>query len=168
MRIYEGSPRQDWEEVLRSIGAWVDRERLKEILLVELEGGFLVQALAVPGEGAWSEAAQLAKRTFELTDDRVAELIDEAAANRREGRAPSRADEMPHLGIVNYYELALRVIGAYVDAQHPRDLFFFEQEGSFVLRLLGGEGSAPSSHRLAEFTRDEIGAMIEAAPEQRR
>ena len=24
MRIYEGSPRQDWEEVLRSIGAWAN------------------------------------------------------------------------------------------------------------------------------------------------
>ena len=35
MRIYEGSPRQDWEEVLRSIGAWADREILKELQLLE-------------------------------------------------------------------------------------------------------------------------------------
>ena len=48
MRIYEGSPRQDWEEVLRSIGAFADRERLKEILFLELEGGFLLQGLALP------------------------------------------------------------------------------------------------------------------------
>ena len=41
MRIYDGSPRQDWEEVLRSIGAFADSERLKEILLLELEGGEL-------------------------------------------------------------------------------------------------------------------------------
>jgi len=35
MRIYDGSPRQDWEDVLRAIGAFADRERLKEILLLE-------------------------------------------------------------------------------------------------------------------------------------
>ena len=45
MRIYEGSPRQDWEEVLRSIGAWADREFLKELLFLELDGGFLVQGI---------------------------------------------------------------------------------------------------------------------------
>ena len=45
MRIYEGTPRQNWEEVLRSIGAWADAERLKDLLLLELEGGFLVQGL---------------------------------------------------------------------------------------------------------------------------
>jgi len=42
MRIYDGSPRQDWEEVLRSIGAFADEERLKELLFLELEGGFLL------------------------------------------------------------------------------------------------------------------------------
>ena len=34
MRIYDGSPRQDWEEVLRSIGAYADSERLKELLFL--------------------------------------------------------------------------------------------------------------------------------------
>ena len=33
MRIYEGSPRQDYEEVLRSIGAFIDQRGLSEILL---------------------------------------------------------------------------------------------------------------------------------------
>ena len=48
MRIYDGSPRQDWEEVLRSIGAFADRERLKELLLLELEAGFILQGMALP------------------------------------------------------------------------------------------------------------------------
>jgi len=38
MRIYDGSPRQDWEEVLRSIGAFADQEHLKDLLVLELEG----------------------------------------------------------------------------------------------------------------------------------
>ena len=51
MRIYDGSPRQDWEEVLRAIGRFVDSEQLKEILFVELDGGFLLQGLALAKGG---------------------------------------------------------------------------------------------------------------------
>ena len=47
MRIYDGSPRQQWEEVLRSIGAFADREALKELLLLELETGFVLQGLGL-------------------------------------------------------------------------------------------------------------------------
>ena len=52
MRIYDGSPRQDWEEVLRAIGAFADREKLKELLFLELEEGFLLQGLGLPAGGA--------------------------------------------------------------------------------------------------------------------
>ena len=45
MRIYEGSPRQDYEEVLRSIGAFVDQRGLQEILLAEAPDGFIVQGI---------------------------------------------------------------------------------------------------------------------------
>jgi len=162
VRIYDGSPRQDWEEVLRSIGAFADREGLKEILFLELEGGFLLQALALPSGGADSDTfGALTKRTYELTDDQVAQLMEETASRR--GTAPN--DE-PRVEIVNYYEQALRVIGGYVDVNHARDVFFFEQEGSFVLRLLVAT-TGITAHQLAEFTRDEILAMIDAAPHQR-
>ena len=33
MRIYEGSPRQDFEEVFRSIGAFLDQRGMREVLL---------------------------------------------------------------------------------------------------------------------------------------
>ena len=162
VRIYDGSPRQDWEEVLRSIGAFADREGLKEILFLELEGGFLLQALALPSGGADSDTfGALTKRTYELTDDQVAQLMEEAATHR--GTAHTNE---PKVEIVNYYEQALRVVGAYVDANRARDVFFFEQEGSFVLRVLVAT-TGMTQHRLAEFTRDEILAMIQAAPQQR-
>jgi len=162
LRIYDGSPRQGWENVLRAIGGFADRERMKELLLLELEGGFLLQGLALPEGGHDSDTfGALAKRTYELTDDQVAQLLDEEEALR--GTAGS---EVPHAEIGNYYEQAMRVIGSYVDAQKARDLFLFEQEGSFVLRLLMSSSSGVG-HQLAEFTRDEILAMIEAAPEQR-
>ena len=163
MRIYEGSPRQDWEEVLRAIGSFADHEHLKELLFLELEDGFLLQGLTVPDAGAWSESSgQLAKRTYELLDEQVAQLIDEALAHR--GTA---SDPHPHVEIANFYEQAMRVLGAWLDSQRPRDLFFFEQDGSFVVRMLTATQTR-TGHQLAEFTKDEILAMIEAAPQQRQ
>lgn len=163
MRIYDGSPRQNWEEVLRAIGAFADREQLKELLFLELEDGFLLQGMGVPAGGADSDTmGALAKRTYELLDDQVAQLMDDATAKR--GSVP---DDAPHLGVANYYEQALRIVGAWLDGQKARDVFFFEQEGSFVMRTLQAGSGGSVGHQLAEFTRDEIVAMIEAAPQQR-
>ena len=49
MRIYEGSPRQDFEEVLRSIGAFLDQRGMRDVLLVEAPDGFIVQGLVIEG-----------------------------------------------------------------------------------------------------------------------
>lgn len=163
MRIYDGSPRQDWEEVLRAIGAFADRENLKELLFLELEDGFLLQGLGVPTGGADMDTmGTISKKTYELLDDQVGQLMDEITAQR--GSAESN---VPHVEIDNYYEQSMRIIGAWVDGQHARDIFFFEQEGSFVMRLLQTGSGGTVAHRLAEFTRDEIVAMIDAAPQQR-
>ena len=164
MRIYDGSPRQDWEEVLRSIGAYADEERLKELLFLELEGGFLLQGLALRQGSADSDSfGSTAKKTYELTDEQVAELMEANAAKRG-----SADRDVPHPELTNYYELAMRIMGAYIDGQKAHDVFMFEQEGTFVLRLFGVAGSGGAGHQLSEFTRDEILAMIESAPEQRQ
>jgi hypothetical protein len=159
MRIYEGSPRQDWEEVLRTIGAWADAAVLKELLLIELDGGFLVQGLSSSQGGQWSEAGSYSKETHELTDDQIGDLM--AAGEGHRGTADT---DHPEVGLANYYEQALRIIGKWLDKEQPRDVFFFEQGGSFVVRtyVVGAHGKV--GHQLSEFTRDEIVAMIQAAP----
>jgi hypothetical protein len=159
MRIYDGSPRQDWEEVLRSIGSWADHGLLKELLLLELDGGFLVQGISTSMGGQWSESGTYTKHTHELTDDQIGDLI----ATARERRGTAGADHA-EVGVVNFYEQALRIIGRWLDSQQMRDVFFFEQDGSFVVRtfVVGAHGKV--GHQLSEFTRDEIVAMIEAAP----
>ena len=48
MRIYEGSPRQDFEEVFRSIGAFLDQRGMKDVLLLEAPDGFIVRASSSP------------------------------------------------------------------------------------------------------------------------
>ena len=163
MRIYDGSPRQDWEEVLRSIGAFIDSEHLKEVLLLELEGGFLLQGIGLSTGGSDSDQlGSVSKRTYELTDEQVGELMD-----ARSGQRGTAEADVPHPDLMNYYELGMRVIGAFIDTQKAHDVFLFEQEGSFVLRLFTVSGSRAAGHQLSEFTRDEILAMIHSAPEQR-
>ena len=163
MRIYDGSPRQNYEEVLRSIGAFLDQRGMKELLVVEAPDGFIVQGLSVQtsSAGAWSEhLGQQTKETFTFLDDDIARFMEEGHARRDN---PQRAVTWGQAG---YYEQAFRVVGRYVDEQKPSDIFFFEQDGAFVLRLLMRTQSG-SRHVIAEFTRDEVEAMIAQAPEFR-
>src|SRR5664280_3563557 len=163
MRIYEGSPRQNYEEVMRSIGAFLDQRGMREMLVVEAPDGFIVQGLVVEtaSAGTWSEQiGHQTKDTFTFLDDDIARFLEEGHARRDNG---------PHAvtwGEAGYYEHAFRVIGRYVDEQKPRDIFFFEQDGAFVLRLLMGTQTG-SRHLIAEFTRDEVEAMIAQAPDFR-
>ena len=66
-----------------------------------------------------------------------------------------------------FYETALRVIGRYMDEQKPRDVFFFEQDGAFVVRLLRST-QAGHHHELSEFTRDDITEMVARGPTLRQ
>ena len=108
MRIYDGSPRQNYEEVLRSIGAFLDQRGMKEVLLVEAPDGFVVQGLVVENaaSGAWSEhLGQQAKETFTFLDDDIARFMEEGHARR---------DNQQHAvtwGQAGYYEQAFRVVG---------------------------------------------------------
>ena len=159
MRIYEGSPRQDFEEVLRSVGAYLDDRGMREALLVETDTGFIVQGLVIQGNAStWGESLGFAtKETLSLLDDDIGRFMDEALANR--GAA---ADEVP-----DHYESAFRVIGRYLDEMKPKDIFFFEQEGAYVLRLLYVTPTG-NRHTLVEFTAADIAEMIANAPALRR
>jgi hypothetical protein len=163
MRIYDGSPRQNYEEVLRSIGAFLDQRGMRETMVVEAPDGFIVLGLIVDtaATGAWSEhMGQQVKETFTFLDDDIARFMEEGHARRdNQQRAVT-------WGQAGYYEQAFRVVGRYVDEQKPRDIFFFEQDGAFVLRLLMAT-QAGSRHVIAEFTRDEIEEMIAQAQDFR-
>ena len=161
MRIYEGSPRQDFEEVFRSIGAFLDARGMRDILLLEVPDGFVVQGLVMAGgsNSAWSEAVGTqAKETLTFVDDDIAKFMEEAATHRGDGESPP-ATNVGHEG-------ALRVIGRWVDEQRPKDVFLFEQEGAYVVRLLMA-GQAGAHHQLAEFTRDDVSSLVAQGPSHR-
>jgi hypothetical protein len=158
MRIYEGSPRQDFEEVFRSIGAFLDTRGTRDILLLEVPDGFVVQGLVMAGSsaGAWSETVgTLVKETLTYVDEDIARFMEEAAKRRGSGQH----DTSPS----GSYEQALRVIGRWVDEQKPRDIFLFEQDGAYVVRLLVAAQHG-THHLLAEFTRDDVSELVVQAP----
>jgi hypothetical protein len=159
MRIYEGSPRQDWEEVLRSVGAYLDDRGMRSVIFLETDTGFIVQGLTVQSStGTGEQIGQANRETLTLHDDDVSRFMDEAIKRRgQKTEAPGP----------NHYEQQLRVIGRYIDDQHPRDIFFFEVEGSYIARLTLAVPSG-TKQELVEFTRDDIAEMINKAPALRR
>lgn len=160
MRIYDGSPRQDFEEVFRSIGLYLDRQGMREILLAEAPDGFIVQSLMMVSGGSRSDSmGQQIKETLTFHDDDISQFMDDGVARRgRLASAPA--------AVQGYYEQALRVLGRYMDQQRPRDVFLFEQDGSYVLRLLMTSQSG-TRHELSEFTKDDVEGLIASAAEDR-
>ncbi|HET7830195.1 MAG TPA: hypothetical protein VFL03_11605 [Candidatus Limnocylindrales bacterium] len=162
MRIYDGSPRQDFEEVFRSIGAFLDARGMRDILMVEVSDGFVVQGLVSAGAstGAWSDTiGTVVKETLQFLDDDIAKFMEEAVARRGRGDAAAG----PSHGV---HERALRVVGRWMDEQKPRDVFLFEQDGAYVVRLHVA-GQAGSHHILAEFTKDDINDLVRQGPSLR-
>ena len=165
MRIYDGSPRQDFEEVFRSIGVFLDARGMRDILVLEVPDGFVVQGLVVTGTGggAWSDAVgTMTKETLSFLDDDIAKFMEEAAGRRGAGPVP---EVVPGTS-AGAYEHALRVIGRWMDEQRPKDVFLFEQDGSYVIRLLLA-GQAGAHHQIAEFTREDVINLVTQAPKFR-
>jgi hypothetical protein len=159
MRIYEGSPRQDFEEVLRSIGLYLDSRGMRDVMVIEAPDGFIVQGLAHVGASSstWSESVgQVEKETMTFLDEDIARFMDEAVARR--GTVLEVDPARP-----GYYEHSFRVIGRYLDGQHPKDIFFFEQDGAFLLRLHHATQTG-DRHTLVEFTKDDVEALIAQSP----
>jgi hypothetical protein len=161
MRIYEGSPRQDWEEVLRSVGAYLDDRGMRGLVFVETETGFIIQGTVIENStgSAYSESmGKAVRKTIIVSDDEVGGFMDDAIARR----GHIAEDPSP-----KQYEAQLRVIGRFMDEQKPRDIFFFEVDGSYVLRLsMFGQGGLRTD--LVEFTRDDVADLIARAPALRR
>lgn len=162
MRIYEGSPRQDFEEVFRSIGAFLDRRNMRDILLLEVPDGYVVQGLVTTQSttSAWSESVgSMVKETLTYLDEDIAKFMEEAIKRRGTGEPAGSAQAGAH-------ERALRVIGRWMDEQRPRDVFLFEQDGAYVVRLLVS-AQAGAHHVLAEFTADDVEGLVAQGPSLR-
>ena len=126
MRIYEGSPRQDFEEVFRSIGAFLDSHGMRDILLLEVPDGFIVQGLVTAGASAGRRgrrpSARITKETLSFLDDDIAKFMEEAAARRGLGRSRAGQGRALRAGAPRHRPLDGR-------RSSPKDVFLFEQDG---------------------------------------
>ena len=160
MRIYEGSARQDWEEVLRSVGAYLDERGMRALVFIETDTGFIIQGTSISSASgsAWGESmGKVQRETLTVGDDEIGKFMDDALARR--GQA---TDETP-----KHYEAELRVIGRFFDDKKPREVFFFELEGAYIARLTVS-GQSGNKYELVEFTPDDIADLIANAPALRR
>src|SRR6188472_2770888 len=155
MRIYEGRPRQDYEEVFRSLGGFIDQRGMRGVHILEAPDGFVVQGLALVTDPHQIQG-RVEKETYTFLDEDIARFIEESRLRRG-----THLDGAP--AVAGPYERALRVLGGYIDQQQPRDVFLMEQEGSWLLRLLMGARTG-MQHVLVEFTPDEIAMRANHAP----
>ena len=167
--MYEGTPRQNYEEVLRSIGAFLDQRAMRDVLLTEAPDGFIVQGLAGPTDSvAWAENAPVQKETYTFLDDDIARFMEEASARR------GQAGPGPEMDRAGAYERAFRVLGRYFDQQKPRDVFFFEQarmsSGCSCRHEPERATSSPSSppRRCARWSMRASAGAADRAPEVER
>ncbi len=160
MRIYDGRPRQDYEEVFRSLGGFIDQRGMRDVLILEAPDGFVVQGVALMTHESTPHLDEVSgrheKETYTFLDDDIARFMEEARARRG-----TKMDGAP--AIAGEYESVLRVLGRYLDQQQPRDVFLFEQAGSYLVRLLMGARTG-AHHVLAEFTPEEIDVMVHQGP----
>ncbi len=162
MRIYDGRPRQDYEEAFRSLGAFIDQRGMRSILILEAPDGFVLQGVVpitldpASTPHVDDQVGRSGKETYTLLDDDIARFMEEARSRRG-----TRTDGEPALA--HEYERALRVLGRYLDQQQPRDVFLFEQDGAYLVRLLMGARTG-AHHVLAEFTPAEIEVMVQQGP----
>ena len=160
MRIYEGSPRQDWEEVLRSIGAYVDDRGMRGIVVLESDTGLIVQGTtaSTAAGSTWGESmGQVRRETLMLDDEQIGKFMDDGLSRRGSG-----AERNP-----THYEAQLRVIGRFFDEKKPRDVLFFELDGAYVARLTQ-TGQTGLRQEVVEFTPEDIAELIANAPSLRR
>lgn len=160
MRIYEGRPRQDYEEVFRSLGGFIDQRGMRSVLILEAPDGFVVQGVVLAAPEFTPSVDEITgrheKETYTFLDDDISRFMEEARARRG-----TRTDGAP--AVAGGYERALRVLGRYLDQQQPRDVFLFEQDGAYLVRLLMGARTG-AHHVLAEFTPEEIDTMVQQGP----
>jgi hypothetical protein len=153
VRVYPDAPRGKYEEVLRSIGSVLDRHNLRDILLVEVDEGFIVRGVALAEAAAHGEWGSLERTELRFGDGEVQGDMDAAFARR--GSAHDRGPA----------ERALRIIGRYVDGIKGSDIMAAEQGEDWLLRCLQ---PGTLQHVLVEFLAPDVAQLNDAGERQRR
>lgn len=154
MRVYPGTPRRAYADVLRAIGAALDYVAMRSVLLVEVDDGFFAQGHAAVQVDRRTSSGSVTRLEMHFSDAEIAREM-EAAVERR-GR--------PHRAGAN--ERAFRLLGGYLDAHTGSDLTFIEQEGTWLVRSINPE--AQGRYTFVEFTPEDLARMSTESATARR
>lgn len=147
MRVHEGTPRRDYEEILRSVGARLDAANLRDFVIVELEDGFFVRGTSARDD--WDALERM--QTLSFLDSEIEAVLEEAYARRGSHRPAGRI------------EAAFRLIGRYIDDNGGSEILIVER-GEFVLLRLAVRGEG---FRFLEVGPDNLSAWANLARQAR-
>lgn len=83
MKLFEGLPATDYQDVLRALGRFIDEHRYQDIRILETEDGLIFQGRASPRTGRPRPVPQF--DTFLITDDDLREMLRGAYELRGRG-----------------------------------------------------------------------------------
>ena len=109
LRVYQGTPRRAYADVLRAIGAVLDRGGMRSVLLVEVEEGFIAQGHASTQTDRRNAWGSLTRVELHFWDADIAREMQSAVDRRGTAHV---ADERPG---------AFRLLGGCRYSQAQRD-----------------------------------------------
>ena len=145
MRVYQGTPRRAYADVLRALGAVIDRSAMRSVLLVEVEEGFIAQGQAAPNTERTSASGSITLVELHFTDDDLAREL-QAAVDRRKTN---------HVAAANEY--AFRLLGGYLDAHTASELLAVENDGVWLVRCLPTQ--AEGHYTFVEFGPEDLAKL---------
>jgi hypothetical protein len=154
LRVYQGTPRRAYADVLRAIGAVLDRGGMHSVLLVEVEEGFIAQghgSQQMDRRNAWGSLTRVELHFWDADIAREMQVSVE-----RRGTA--------HVAGPN--EFAFRLLGGYIDAHNASDLMAVEHEGAWLVRSMPTKGEGP--YAFVEFTPEDLASLSEESTAARR
>jgi hypothetical protein len=77
-KLFQGMMKTDYQDVLRTIGHYVDEHGFSDVRLIETEDGLILQGKVSTGEGRGEKKTE----TYLLTVQDVTELMREAYTRR--------------------------------------------------------------------------------------
>lgn len=126
MRLFDGLPRSDYQDLLRALGRYLDARSAVEVRLLEREAGMLVQARL-------SVAPTSGFHTWDFPDEDMMTLLHAAYDLRGHGQQRG----IGHLG-VSYQDL-LRAVGRIMDRERWCGIRLLTEPRGMLIQVRGVE-----------------------------
>ncbi|MBN1485839.1 MAG: hypothetical protein JXA37_14085 [Chloroflexia bacterium] len=80
MKLFQGLPQTDYQDILRALGRFIDENQYIDVRIIESEDGLIFQGRPSPKSGRVKPGPQF--ETFLITDDDLRGLLKESYARR--------------------------------------------------------------------------------------